>query len=58
MSETVHMALFLVMIIFRGTDLILVRAGAYVEAGWRKQREDLFDVEKTNTSKVSGWVLF
>jgi len=52
MSETVHMALFLVMIIFLGTDLILVRAGTYVEAGWRKQREDLFDVEKTNTSKL------
>ena len=46
------MALFLVMIIFLGTDLILVRAGTYVEAGWRKQREDLFDVEKTNTSIV------
>ena len=52
MSETVHMALFLVMIIFLGTDLILVRAGSRVEAGWRKQREELFDVEKTNTSKL------
>ena len=53
MSETVHMALFLVMIIFLGTDLLLVRAGSYVEAGWRQQRENLFDVEKYNASKLA-----
>ena len=52
MSETVHMALFLVMIIFLGTDLLLIRAGSFVEAGWRKQRENLFNVEMTNTSKL------
>jgi len=43
MSETVHMALFLVMCIFLGTDLLLVRGGQFSEASWRTLRENIWN---------------
>ena len=52
LSETVHMALFLVMVIFLGTCLYLVRIGALTEEKWRGQRERLFEKEYNDESSA------
>lgn len=47
-SESVHMALFLVMVIFLATVILLIRIGNQVSRKWQRWEENILDEETIN----------
>jgi len=45
-SESVHMALFLVMVIFLGTVIMLIRIGSQISRKWQTWEADILDQER------------